>query len=91
MPCKEDDSLALMDTIMGDCGTEAAYFSENLLNDLRAAAAAWKSWAPELLELYLSGQRRACTPWLANKCGVSEQMARRYKRDFEEFIKEFLT
>lgn len=64
--------------------------SGDLLKDLKIALKAWKPWGSEILDLYMAGKRRESTHWLANYCGVSAQTARRYKREFENFIKNFL-
>ena len=66
------------------------FLDKRLLPDLEKALSAWKPWANELLHLYMAGKRRSSTAWLANCCGVSERMARRYKKEFEIFIKNFL-
>ena len=62
---------------------------ELVLMGLREKLAAWKPWAPELLDMYLDGKKKSCTGFLAKKYGVSEQTVRKYKRQLEEFIKKF--
>jgi hypothetical protein len=57
---------------------------------LRAALAAWKPWAVDMLDYYLRGERRSCTESLSAQYGVSPQVIRKYKRQFEEFTKNFL-
>ncbi len=57
---------------------------------LREALAAWKPWANDMLDCYLRGERRTCTDTLSLKYGVSPQVVRKYKRQFEKFIKKFL-
>jgi len=61
-----------------------------LMDELKAALAEWQPWATDLLEYYLRGERRTCTEALAQKYGVSPQVIRKYKRQFEEFTKKFL-
>ena len=58
-------------------------------DELRKALEKWRPWANDLLDLYMDGKRRESTNWLAVRCGVSQQMARRYKKDFENFLKNF--
>ena len=61
-----------------------------LIEELKRALAAWKPWAADLLELYLHGQKRGCTETLSQKYRVSPQVIRKYKRQFEDFVKKFL-
>ena len=89
MPIINSETLSLMDTIEGTEAAENAYFAGKVIEDLKAALIEWKPWALDLLEEYLKGSRHI-TKWLADQCGVSEQMARRYRRSFEEFVKKFL-
>ena len=42
-----------------------------------------------MLEQYLAGRKRSCSADMAEKYGVSEQVIRKYKRQFEEFIRKF--
>lgn len=85
----DSDTLNLMDTIEGAEAAEIAYFSECLLEDLKVSLVEWKPWAIDLLDEYMKGSRQI-TKWLAERCGVSEQMARRYRKAFESFINNFL-
>lgn len=82
-------AINLMDTIKGAEAAENAFFIEHLIEDLKASLAEWKPWALDLLDEYMKGSRQI-TKWLAGRCGVSEQMARRYRRSFEDFINNFL-
>ncbi len=61
-----------------------------LMDQLRKALSAWKPWGPELLDAYLNDEKRNCTDILALKFNVSAQVIRKYKRQFEEFVKKFL-
>lgn len=86
-----DNSGTLFDLIAADVTqVESAACDVVLMDELRSALAAWKPWAIELLELYLHGQKRACTAAMAEKYGVSPQVVRKYKRQFEVFVKKFL-
>lgn len=58
---------------------------------LREALASWKPWATDMLDCYLRGERRSCTDILSKKYEVSPQVIRKYKRQFEIFVKDFLT
>ena len=86
----EEESITLEDTLKTDRRLDDNYIANVLLLELRKEVVKWKPWAGELLEMYLRGQQRSSTAWLAEQCGVSEQMARRYRKDFEEVVKKFL-
>ena len=62
-----------------------------LMWELRNMLKTQAPWYVELLDAYLKGEKRACTESLARKYGVSTQTARKYKRQFEELIKKFLS
>ena len=92
-PCVSDegDEVNIEDVIAGSTGADNDCYYGLLSEDLRKTVSSWKPWASDLLDLYLSGHRRDSTAWLANECGVSEQYARRLKRQFEDLIKKFLS
>ena len=86
-----DNSGSLFDLIAADVmQVESAACDVVLMDELRNALAAWKPWAIELLELYQHDRKRTCTEALAEKYRVSPQTIRKYKRQFEEFVKKFL-
>jgi hypothetical protein len=85
----DGSETALREMIHGEQGAGDQYMEESLLEELREALGEWKPWGRSLLEQYIAGHKRSCTPWLAETCGVSLQMARRYKKAFEKFVKEF--
>ena len=59
------------------------------MEELQRALADWRIWGPYLLKLYLMGKKRNCIPALVRKYKVSPQTARKYKRQFENFLKKF--
>ena len=59
------------------------------IEELRKKLAVWKPWANDLLDMYLQEKKKSCTEMIAKKYGVSLQVVRKYKRQFEEFIKKF--
>lgn len=59
------------------------------IEELRRELAAWKPWANDLLDLYLQEEKKSCTGMMAQKYGVSPQVVRKYKRQFEAFIKKY--
>ncbi len=85
-----EDAGTLLDIIPAETQVESMACDLVLMDELKKALADWKPWANDLLELYLNGQKRACTGILAKKYGVSVQVIRKYKRQFEKFIKDFL-
>ena len=87
---ESEDSGSFTDLIASDTQVESMVCDQVLMDELRKALASWKPWANELLEMYLHGKKRACTDILAKKYAVSPQVVRKYKRQFEEFIKNFL-
>ena len=89
-PAACGDGLGLLDTISAGCSVEEYVCGEMLLADLREALATWKPWANDLLDVYLQGKKRSCTEFLSQKYSVSPQVIRKYKRQFEDFIKNFL-
>ena len=70
--------------------TAAAVLDAVLIDELKIRLTAWKPWAAELLAHYLAGRKKSCTAVMAEKYGVSEQVIRKYKRQFEAFVKKFL-
>ena len=90
-PIENADVESLHEKVASDYELEGQVLETVLLEKLVKALDAWRPWATKLLKLYMTHQKRHSTAWLADYCGVSLQMARRYKKDFEEFIKNFLS
>lgn len=80
----------LLDTLAGTSKVEEDACDHILLEQLRAELAQWKPWANDMLDLYLTGDKRHGTEALAEKYSVSPQVIRKYKRQFEEFVKKFI-
>lgn len=88
-PVADSDGVETMfDTISAGGSVEESICVEMLLTDLRETLAAWKSWANDLLDIYLQGRKRSCTELMAQKYSVSSQVIRKYKRQFEDFVKK---
>lgn len=85
-----EGSGSLMDLVAADTQVESTVCDQLLMDELKKVLASWKPWANDLLTLYLRGKKRTCTKDLAEKYGVSPQVIRKYKRQFEGFIKKFL-
>jgi hypothetical protein len=69
---------------------EALVLRDCLIDDLRIALRTWNPWAEDFLDLYLSEQSKSSAVIVAKKYGVSERMGRTYKKQFEEFLRNFL-
>ncbi len=50
----------------------------------------WKPWGEDLFLEYMKGNKRNCTRDLAVKFNVSDNTIRRYKKEFENFIKKII-
>ena len=88
-PAKDTEASDYHEVVPSPCNTEKSALDKIMLEELRKALEKWRPWANDLLDLYMDGKRRESTNWLAVSCGVSQQMARRYKKDFENFLKNF--
>ena len=86
----EDTMLELKEVLGSGEQVEDQILSQMLERHLRDTLSTWKPWAVDILNCYLRGERRSCTDILSIKYGVSPQVVRKYKRQFEEFIKKFL-
>lgn len=80
----------LLNTLAGTSKVEEDACDHILLEQLRAELAQWKPWANDMLDLYLLGDKRHGTEALTEKYSVSPQVIRKYKRQFEEFVKKFI-
>lgn len=81
----------LEDFILSEEQEEDSVCDQALMRNLRTKLSGWRPWANDMLDLYLQGKMRTCTPLLAKKYGVSLQTVRKYKRQFETFVKSFLS
>ena len=55
------------------------------------AVSRWKPWGADMLTLYLEQKQKKAAQIISRKYHVSMQSVRKYKRQFEKFIKNFLT
>lgn len=74
-----------------DDGFEAETISNRSIEGLRDTLRNWNPWGIDLLEFYIAGQKTSCTKVIAAKYSVSEQTARKYKRQFEAFVKKYFS
>lgn len=84
------DVESLHESVPCDLNVESLVMDRVLMGELKQALQAWKPWAEELLELYLSGAKRSCTSSLCKKYKVSYRTIQRWKDAFEKFILDFL-
>lgn len=85
----DDDSRSFDEFIASGFDLEGDVLSRNDIEAFHQALAKWRPWAMEMLENYLSGERRCCTQKLCEKYGVSAVVIRKRKRDFEKFARKF--
>ena len=86
----DDEDASISDILADDFDLEAAVVDSIRIDDLRMELAAWKDWASEMLDYYLQGEQLKLAAILSEKHGVSPQVIRKRKRQFEEFVKAFL-
>lgn len=80
----------IQEDILSDEQLEEIVCNQMILEDLRLKLAEWRPWANDLLDMYLLGNQRSCSSVIAEKYGVSDRVVRKYKRQLEDFIKNFL-
>lgn len=85
-----DEAESLLDVLALADSLEDQVCERLLIENLREALASWRPWANDLLNLYLQGKKKSCTAVFAAKYGVSLQTVRKYKRQFENFVKKFM-
>ncbi len=86
----EGDGTAIVDLIGDEIDWENRMISNIRMQELYHALAAWKPWATELLSFYMNGTQKQITKVVSERHGVSEQLVRRWKRNFEQFVIDFL-
>lgn len=77
-------------TVILDEGQFEEILTNVCLDDFRKELKMWRSWAPDLLDVYLKGQEDRGADILSEKYGVSKQTTRKYVRQFEQRLKNFL-
>ncbi len=86
---ERDGQSVFSDIMSSNAQIDEEVCDQVIMDELRIQLAVWKPWANDLLDLYLSGEKKACTDRLAVKYNVSPQSVRKYKRQFESFVKNF--
>lgn len=82
--------MALIGKLGDNLDWEMRMLSDIRMRELRWSLKDWKPWALEMLELYLDGRQLQAAKILSARYGVSEQMIRRRKKEFEEYVADFL-
>ena len=81
----------LFSDIIGDgFGLEETVHDEFTFTRLRHALLSWKTWAVDLLDLYVADMKTEASYILSDKYNVSVRTVQRWKEAFEEFVKNFL-
>ena len=72
-----------------DYDLEETVLADKMICELRDALKEWQPWGIDFLRLYLNGQKGSSVSIVARKYGVSLRQARRYKDQFNAFVKNF--
>ena len=86
----DNEWLSGIDLVCSRIGTVEDMEENILWYELRNALRDWHPWAEDMLDAFLNGHRYDCTQLISKKYGVSQQTVRKYKRQFNEFVKNFL-
>ena len=89
-PLKGNEELSCEDYISDGIDYAEYALDELMMKDLRAELKRWEPYGNELLDSYLSGDKRLCTKEMSKKIGITEQYFRRKKKEFESIVKTFL-
>ena len=86
-----DEALTMHDCVASSLNVEQEAIGNVDFDILRKCLSEWKPWAIDLLDAYISGEKKTCTEELAKKYKVSVQTIRKYKRQFEKFIEKYFS
>ena len=86
----DSDVGSLHESVPSDFDLESIATDNILIDELRQVLQAWKPWAEELLNLYISGAKRTCTEKLCKKYGLTDRAVRKRKKAFEKLVLSFL-
>ena len=79
-----------MDEPLDTVCVEDIVIDKVLTGEIEKAICNFAPWAPELFDMYLSGERENTISFLMERCHVVRQSANRYRKAFEDYIKKFL-
>lgn len=85
-----------LDAGVADNAVDPVCFEEDVMSQvflmqLQKVLEAWNPWAVDFLDCYLKGKKTSSTAFVANKYNVSQRMARNYKKQFEDFVKKYVS
>ena len=85
-----------LDAEIADDAVDPVCFEEDVMSQvflmqLQKVLEAWNPWAVDFLDCYLKGKKTSSTAFVANKYNVSQRMARYYKKQFEDFVKKYVS
>ena len=86
---KGSDGETLIDILPSNIDLEAMALTEMMYKELRRALEEWRPWANELLDYYLSGNKKKCAKILGERDGVTAVTMHKRKKALEQFIKKF--
>lgn len=91
LDCKVGHSgdLTMIDILEYNSSLEDAAVEEITMGQLRAALSEWRPWANELLDFYISGQKKQCAKIICDREGLSPQTLSQRKMAFERFVADF--
>lgn len=84
-----EDSRQISEELVSEENVEDKVLDLVRLKELRQKLRKWRPWGVDMLELYLTEQQRQAPSIIASKYQVSPQRARRYRGQFEKFLKKF--
>ena len=61
-----------------------------VFNELRQVLAHWHPWAPRMLDYYMEGEVTHTNQEMMREFEVGERMICKYKKKFEEFLREYM-
>lgn len=76
--------------IVSSCSFEEDFVGSVIIEEFRKKLSGWKPWGPAVLNMYLSGQKKAVANYLIEQYGLNESAAYRQRKAFEIFSKNFL-
>ena len=85
-----------LDAEIADDAVDPVCFEEDVMSQvflmqLQKVLEVWNPWAVDFLDCYLKGKKTSSTAFVANKYNVSQRMARNYKKQFEDFVKKYVS
>lgn len=89
-PSDDDSESSLGELIPSQFDIEAESLNQFNTEQIRQALRKWNVWAEDLLDIYLAGNAKSSAYEIAERYGVSSRQGRTYKKQFEEFLKNFL-